>query len=372
MAIITYDNFQLVKNGKIERNYAGMLESTAPTFDDSTAYTAGQYVVHNNEIRKFTEVHAAGAWNDSDNEAASLEDVLTDINTAIADKGVTVPSGSKLVDCSELIGSITGGAVSITTRRILGQTGIKVVDSNGYIGAAVNNYFPHTGNVYYNNFAIVVEGTDFSGLGLGQVTFLEEGTAEIGGIEYRTVNIGGTVWMAENLDYKFSGCAIGGTLKTTEPGAWYYDNNESGYGRNGRKCGLLYNGYAAQFLNNNRATLCPGWRLPTQTERNALATAVGGTSVAGQKLKAIDNSIKQGFPSGWNGTDDYMFGALPSGCIPNGNSFVDMNNTGNYWISTTSGSSMMNYYFQRDNNALNYGAENLYWGFSIRLVKDSP
>lgn len=169
MAIITYDNFQLVKNGKIERNYAGMLESTAPTFDDSTAYTAGQYVVHNNEIRKFNEAHPAGAWNDSDNEAASLEDVLTDINTAIADKGVTVPSGCKLVDCPELIGDISSSGGSTVPDADINGNLFKnmfplMVMNDGVIHTFIdsNMLYQNTNTAYNTKFVLINQNLNIS------------------------------------------------------------------------------------------------------------------------------------------------------------------------------------------------------------------
>ncbi len=42
-------------------------------------------------------------------EITRLQSVKSDILTAIADKGVTVPSGAKLADCPELISLISGG-----------------------------------------------------------------------------------------------------------------------------------------------------------------------------------------------------------------------------------------------------------------------
>ena len=43
------------------------------------------------------------------NEITRLQGVKSDILTAIADKGVTVPTGSMLDDCPDLIASISGG-----------------------------------------------------------------------------------------------------------------------------------------------------------------------------------------------------------------------------------------------------------------------
>lgn len=300
-------------------------------------------------------------------EITRLQGVKSDILTAIADKGVTVPVGSALDDCPGLIASITGGGgnVAISTKMIDSEVGIKVVDENGYVGATLTDYFPHVDNTYYNNFAIVVAGADFSQSGLGRVTFITPGSADIGGRTYRTVNIGGVEWLAENLDFKFSGCNIGGSGTPSTPNAWYYDNDEATYGIDGvRKCGLLYNWYACKLLNDNRATLIPGWHVPTNDEWTALANAVGGTSTAGTKLKAANVS----WATSWGGTDDYGFGVLPAGNYSG--SFGYVGSRVSFWTITESGSST--YYRGFDSSGTMYQyAGNKSSGYSVRLVKDA-
>ena len=144
--------------------------------------------------------------------------------------------------------------------------------------------------------------------------WVKPNTVEIGGREYRTVKIGNQIWMAENLDYKWTGLSIGPSGAPSTQAAWYYNNDESTYGVNGYKCGLLYNRYALQYLENNKSTLLPdGWHVPSRYDWDELVTFVGGYATAGKKLKAVDNSITAGFPSGWNGTDEYGFGAIPTG-----------------------------------------------------------
>ena len=254
-----------------------------------------------------------------------------------------------------------------TSSRIDSQQGINIVDANGYIGAVITDYFPHVGNTYYNNFAVIVNSADFSQSGLGQVTFITPGSADIGGRTYRTVNIGGVEWLAENLDYKFSGCNIGGSGTPSTPNAWYYNNDEATYGIDGtRKCGLMYNWYAVKLLNDNRSTLIPGWHVPTDGEWTALANAVGGTSTAGTKLKAANISW-EGIT--WGGTDDYGFGALPGG-DRDYDDFRSVAYYGRYWAITESGND--GYGRQFDTGAAIipdlYGK---YRGQSVRLVRDS-
>lgn len=140
-------------------------------------------------------------------------------------------------------------------------------------------------------------------------------SVEIGGRSYPVVRIGNQYWLAENLDWKFdvngSQIPIGSGGVPTTPAAWYYSNNEAAYGIDGTyKCGLLYNWYAAKYLDDNKATLLPSrWRVATNDDWTTLIAYVGGETVAGTKLKASNVS----WAASWNGTDDYGFGILPAG-----------------------------------------------------------
>ena len=249
-------------------------------------------------------------------------------------------------------------------KNIMPTTSVKVVDENGYIGGDfLGVYYPNTN--YYNNFAVVIPGADYSNEGLGTVTFVDT-TSTIGGRVYRTVTIGGVTWLAENLDYKFSGCGIGGSGSPSTPNAWYYDNDEATYGIDGvRKCGLLYNWYAVKLLNDNRNQLIPGWHVSTNDEWNDLVTAVGGASVAGTRLKAANVDWQ---PS-WGGTDDFGFGVLPAGFYDNSGVFYNIDSNGLFWTYEAG-----NQYYQRFNVAPNTGsiATSIYKNaYSVRLVKDS-
>ena len=299
-------------------------------------------------------------------EIARLQGVKSDILQAISDKGVEVPSGSKLDDCPDLIASISGGGGGGGVpylKNIMPTTGVKVVDESGYIGGDfLGVYYPSTN--YYNNFAVVIPGADYSASGLGSVTFVDT-TTTIGGRVYRTVTIGGVTWLAENLDYKFSGCGIGGDGTPTTPNAWYYNNDEATYGIDGvRKCGLLYNWYAVKFLNDNSSDLIPGWHVSTNDEWTALANAVGGTGVAGTRLKAANVD----WVSSWGGTDDYGFAVLPAGYYSG--IFYNVGSNARFWTITESGSYA--YFRIFDTGAtMNPSTLNKYYGYSVRLVKDS-
>lgn len=301
-----------------------------------------------------------------ESEITRLQSVKSNILHAIADKGVEVPSGSMLADCPDLIASISGGGGGVPyLKNIMPTTGVKVVDENGYIGGDfLGAYYPNAN--YYNNFAIVFPGADYSNMGLGTVTFVDP-TATIGGRVYRTVTINGVTWLAENLDYKFSGCGIGGSGTPSTPNAWYYNNDEATYGIDGtRKCGLLYNGYAVKLLNDNRADLIPGWHVPTTDEWDALANAVGGKSVAGTRLKAANVS----WATSWGGTDDYGFEILPAGLYSGSFSGVGVETS--FWTSTEFSNDISDIrQFGYANNSMGDSRNYKKYAYPVRLVKDS-
>lgn len=88
------------------------------------------------------------------------------------------------------------------------------------------------------------------------------------GTKYPTVCIGNQVWMARDLKYDT------GTN-------WCYDNNPSNCDSTGR----LYNWQTASVA-------CPaGWHLPTEPEWQTLVAELGGSLIAGGKMKDIN---------GWN------------------------------------------------------------------------
>ena len=132
------------------------------------------------------------------------------------------------------------------------------------------------------------------------------------GETYKTVKIGSQTWMAENLNYAYTGVPFKHGSYTSDSTSWCYENKVS----NCDKYGRLYTWIAA-------TTACPsGWHLPSTTEWETLFTAVGGRSIAGTKLKStsswdtdIDGSkiCVSNCDVNGNGTNAYGFSALPAG-----------------------------------------------------------
>lgn len=245
-------------------------------------------------------------------------------------------------------------------KRINAVSGIYVVDTKGYIGIKINDYFSQNGSPYPGNYALVAKGPSYQNLGLGKVTFLEEttGSVTIGDKTYRTVIMpDGKEWMAENLDFKADGISINPQGCPDTAAAWYYNRDEATYGWEGKKYGLLYNWVAAKSLT------IAGWHLPTKNELDSLLTSIGGSN----NYKRLKSTTE--WNSGYNGTDNYGFTAFPAGSYNVQGTF---NNVG---TSTTIYSSEL--YGQYDHVwglTIGNSSGSVTWcgryGGSVRLVKD--
>ncbi len=181
----------------------------------------------------------------------------------------------------------------------------------------------------------------------------------IGGKEYAVTRIGNQIWLAENLVYEFPGLIVGDVSSSSNIRACYYDNNKGKYAVNG----LLYSWYAAKYLDDNRSTIIPGWRVPSANDWNILMNIAGGQSYAGKKLKST---------SGWTygaGTDDYGFNAKPYGRHDSG--FKDLGTGAYFWTSSENGSSLGLYRFliSADYVSTYDGSKASF--YSLRLVKDA-
>ena len=191
---------------------------------------------------------------------------------------------------------------------------------------------------------------------------------------YKTVKIGDQVWMAENLNFETDSsfcyndsaeyCEKYGRLYT-----WAAAMDSAGtWSTNGKGCGY---GKTCSVASTGSATLirgvCPdGWHLPTQTEWNTLFATVGGSSVAGTKLKSTS-----GWNSSTNGTDAFGFSALPAGYrIPSGYFFTG-GYSANFWSSTEYGSYNAYYmYLGHNNDYASLDGLRKDYRFSVRGLKD--
>ena len=211
-------------------------------------------------------------------------------------------------------------------------------------------------------------------------------TDERDGQTYKTVTIGTQIWMAENLNYAYTGVPYKYTYKdssyTSDSTSWCYDNvpaNCATYGRlytwaaamdsvgtwsaNGKGCGY---GKTCSPTHPVRGVCPEGWHLPTEAEFETLFTAVGGYSTADEMLKSTS-----GWNSSGNGTDSYAFSVLPAGYRDSSGVFNNEGSRADFW-SSSERSSITAYYMYLH---FNYNFAYLFcdlknFGFSVRCLKD--
>ena len=149
---------------------------------------------------------------------------------------------------------------------------------------------------------------------------------------YETVQIGEQTWISENLKVTHynNGDTIlysdGNWTNLTDGAYVVYDNAPS----NIDIYGNLYNWYAV----NDARGLCPvGWHVPSYDEYTVLTDSLGGTSVAGGKMKSTGTI--EGGDGLWNepnegATNESGFTALPSGYYSD-EGFKHLGSTGYFW-----------------------------------------
>jgi len=187
---------------------------------------------------------------------------------------------------------------------------------------------------------------------------------------YTSVIIGTQEWMAENLKTTKYNDGTDIPLVTDDhewieltTGAYCWYNNDAATYKT--PYGALYNWYAV-----NTGKLCPtGWHIPTDEEWTELTDYLGGTSVAGGKLKESGTTH-------WNSpntgaTNETGFTALPSGYRNYGGTYDDIVNYG-YWWSSQEFSTTEAYYRDMSYNDISIYRGNDYklYGFSVRCLRD--
>jgi uncharacterized protein (TIGR02145 family) len=197
---------------------------------------------------------------------------------------------------------------------------------------------------------------------------------DMDGNMYNTVTIGDQVWMKENLKttrYN-DGTAIplvtdGTTFIHLGSAAYcWYNNDEATYKND---YGALYNQYAV-----NTGKLCPaGWHVPSWEEFEKLRDYLGGTSVAGGKLK--ESGTAHWASPNTGATNESGFTALPGGGMYGDPADPSENTPGEFrligesgaWWSTTESRWLI---LSNNSGAWEYGWYIPWFGFSVRCLKD--
>ena len=215
---------------------------------------------------------------------------------------------------------------------------------------------------------------------------------------YKTVTIGTQTWMAENLNYAYTGVPFKTDDYTSDSTSWCYNNradNCAKYGRlytwsaamdsaatwsdNGKDCG--YGVHCSPTFPVQG--ICPnGWHLPSKNEWETLRSAAGKNS--GYALRSEYGS---GWNIGWNeaiggtcgyGDDTFGFRALPAGSTLFGSSYGNFSGYGDYtyfWSSKENDFSNVGIAYSADLERCEDGMVMTYnrskrLGCSVRCLKD--
>jgi uncharacterized protein (TIGR02145 family) len=121
--------------------------------------------------------------------------------------------------------------------------------------------------------------------------------------------IGSQTWKIKNVSDNISGSKV-------------YDDNEDNR--------VIYGGLYTWAMIPDIEALYPGWRVPTLTDWNTLIDYLGGSSVAGGKLKEAGTEHWEGPNTG--ATNEAGFSALPGGMYQS--SYFEKGVNGFFWTNT--------------------------------------
>ncbi len=238
------------------------------------------------------------------------------------------------------------------------------------------------GNTYY----VVAFASNSYGMGYGeeiQYTHVEADDiiSDLDGNEYRIVEIGSQIWMADNLatTHYNDGTPIPNVTDSffwedidSDAYCWCHNDRE-GYGK---LYGALYNIEAV--LTNN---LCPsGWHVPSDDEWKTLEGTIGMSSSEQDKLDLRGTNeggkLKETGTVHWQSpnvgaTNEYGFNALPGGFRHTNGIFFWVYHNTHWWTSTQHPTSeYFNRYLDSGHALIGRGTSDKRSGFYIRCVKE--
>ena len=204
------------------------------------------------------------------------------------------------------------------------------------------------------------------------------------GQTYRTVKIGSQTWMAENLNYAYTGVPYDYDGYTSDSTSWCYDNDPANCAKYGRlytwaaavgsteaKCGY---GHACGLGTGNVQGVCPkGWHLPSKEEFETLFKAVGGVKAENNRWQWQGAGKPLKSASGWqndgNGTDSYSFSAMPTGFRYDNGTFEG--DIVSFWSSTEDdGKDAYRVKMYSEDADADLDFDDKSQGFSVRCLKD--
>jgi uncharacterized protein (TIGR02145 family) len=278
-----------------------------------------------------------------------------------------------------------GGGATISSRGVVWSTNsspsiilpTKTTDGSGAgsYTSSLTGLSPNTTyylRAYATNFSGTTYGNEITFTSAFQYNYTQGQTlTDIDGNVYQTItnNCNNKTWMQSNLNVsKFKNGDI--IPQVTSPSefpstggpAWCYYNNETA---NGIIYGKLYNRIA---IIDPRGLAPEGWHISTDIEWSDLINCLGGSTIAGGKLKATGTQF-------WSvpnlgASNSSGFKALPGGWRTNNGSFGDLNTRTYFWADNASFIPPRYVLFSSQEN-VEYMSSGVTYGFSVRCVKNN-
>jgi uncharacterized protein (TIGR02145 family) len=333
---------------------------TATAEFDATSFTESQYYIalkHKNTIKTWSAIPVAIT-------NYTTYDFTTTASQAYGNNQIEVVPGIYAIYSGDMNqdGSINEADLPIfTTANTTAAHGYVVSDLTGDGSVDLLDY-----PIYKNNAA---------------ATILEKRPLVV--VSLPNVTIGTQVWQSTDLDvttYR-DGTPIPQVTDSTAwanltTGAWCYYNNDPA---NGAIYGKLYNWYAvagiydaASLANPSlRKQLAPlGWHVPSDEEWTTLTTFLGGSTLAGGKMKSTGTSLWQSPNTG--ATNESGFTGVPGDYRNTNGAFG--NNIGPYvtwWSSSqnTITTAWVRFLYFASGNAYR-NAYSMLRGYSVRCLRD--
>jgi uncharacterized protein (TIGR02145 family) len=290
-------------------------------------------------------------------------------------------------------GNITSdGGAAVTVRGVCWDTSpdpdstdSKTTDGagTGSFTSALTGLSPGT-TYYVRAYATNSVGTAY-GEGKKFTTMTGSGSAviDIDGNEYQTVQIGDQLWMAENLKTTHyadgsaiplvEGASAWDALGTDDKAYCWYSNDTASRDTYGGlyTWAAAMNGAGSSSANPSGVQgVCPdGWHLPGDAEWAELINYLGGSNIAGGKLK--EAGTLHWISPNTGATNESGFTTLPGGYRSLVISFNWSGNFAGFWTATEDDVSLACYRYMLYDNAgvlrSNYGKQG---GFSVRCLGD--